>query len=104
MTGRQIGKAQLSINEQSAVLADIYVANITPKWFWLPPFYSKGINYRGKGVGTKLLLAVIEYCKHSGIKELSGVMHGEIELLAQWYRKNGFEISEQLEIHRQFST
>lgn len=89
-----IGKAHLTRNGDSAILADI----IIPKYERsLVPFLNwpkVTVDNRGKGYGTILLRRVLEYCREHGVSTLSGRMHGDIERLKRWYRKSGFEILE----------
>lgn len=102
--GEAIGRAEVVINHESAFLKDISVTRTTSGWCWFPPFYNRGVNYRGKGVGRALLASVFGYCIFLGVEELTGVMHGNLELLTHWYQKNGFEILEGRKIRRYFRT
>ncbi len=97
-----IGRAEVLINDEHAFLKDISVTKTEPGWSWFPPFRNQGMNFRGKGVGTALLTEVFGYCKNLGVQELSGVMRGDLEFLAYWYEKNGFEVLEDEKIRCSF--
>lgn len=99
-----IGRAEILIDDESAFLKDISVTKTEPGWSWFPPFHNQGLNYRGQGVGTALLAAVFNDCEYLGVQELSGVMRGDLEFLAYWYEKNGFEVLEDQKIRRYFSS
>lgn len=98
-----VGRAHLIINDDSAFLQDISVTELASGWAWFPPFHRRGVSYRGKGIGTRLLASVFESCKAAGVKELTGVMQGNLEFLTRWYSKNGFEILEDQKIRCYFS-
>lgn len=104
INNESIGRAELIINNEHAFLKDISVTQTESGWFWFPPFYKKGINYRGNGIGTSLLEKVFTHCESLGVKELTGVMRGDLELLTRWYQKHGFEVLEDQKICRYFST
>ena len=98
-----IGRAEVLINDEQAFLKDISVTKIEPGRSWFPPFYTQGANYRGKGVGSALMAEVFAHCESLDVKEITGVMQGDIEFLSQWYQKHGFEVLEEQRIRHVFA-
>jgi hypothetical protein len=91
--GEKVGHAHLSVNNNIATLADIVTNSFSVPYFSMLPFLRQKICYRNKGVGSKLLEKVIDLCKSSGISDLKGDMHGEIDRLESWYSLYGFTIT-----------
>ncbi len=98
--GQQLGKAYLAREGDQAKLIDIEVYRRSGRWAWWPPFYRRGINYRGRGVGTRLLATAIEVCEERGVRNLTGEMHGDIARLTRWYQRMGFQVGPGLAIQR----
>ncbi|HEV2695009.1 MAG TPA: GNAT family N-acetyltransferase [Verrucomicrobiae bacterium] len=53
-------------------------------------------NFRGQGIGKRLLMDVIKYAQTNGFKRIEGEMNGvnkdpDVDL-PRWYRKRGFEV------------
>ncbi len=93
-----IGTAKLSRDGSVAILADINIYSgtreISP---WLP-FIKVNRSYKGKGYGTLLLKQTIEYCKENNIKQIKGIVKGDMSILLPWYRKHGFSVNSKNEL------
>ncbi|MEY1270808.1 GNAT family N-acetyltransferase [Proteus mirabilis] len=50
------------------------------------------VEYQNLGIGSTLLKEIIIYCKKNGIKEISGIIKGNIEKLNNFYISHGFSI------------
>jgi GNAT superfamily N-acetyltransferase len=91
----------LAIDGAHARLVDVNVYRRKARWTWWPPDYYRGVDYRGIGVGTRLLETVIVICEEQGVIRLMGEMHGEIERLTTWYQRHGFEVGAGFAIQRE---
>jgi GNAT superfamily N-acetyltransferase len=89
----QIGIAKLTRNGAIAKLADIQITDIDVCWFELAPFIKRRLNYKGKGYGSRLLDAAIEYCTSQRIERLEGDIVGNLDFLIPWYERHGFRIN-----------
>jgi len=98
--GQRVGYAWLAIDGAHARLIDINVYRHKGWWSWWPPGYYRGVDYRGRGVGTRLLETAIAICEEQGVICLMGEMHGEIERLTTWYQQHGFQVGPGLAIQR----
>lgn len=60
--------------------------------------FEKRANFRGRGIGKKLLHEFVAYAKRAGAKSIYGsVVSGDIEAnadLLDWYHREGFTIRE----------
>jgi GNAT superfamily N-acetyltransferase len=96
-----VGMAKLSRDGDVATLADIVIEDrdlpIFPFWHWPKKRY----NHRGKGYGTKLLIASINFCRLHKISELKGEVAGDLEQLLPWYGRHGFEVYDDIKIRLQ---
>lgn len=58
----------------------------------------KTLNYRGQGIGTELLLTVLQYAREREMNEIHGqIVQLDLDRnpdLPNWYRKHGFSVSE----------
>ena len=88
----QIGIAKLTRNGTIAKLADIQITDIEIYWFALVPFIKKRLSYKGKGYGSQLLNAVVEYCTSQKIERLEGDVVGNLDFLIPWYKRHGFRV------------
>ena len=52
-------------------------------------------NYRGQGLGTKLLEEILAHLRGRGIATIEGVMKGDTARLARWFRAAGFHVNEE---------
>lgn len=98
--GQRVGYAWLAIEGDQAKLVDIHLYRRDSRWHWWPPFYYRGVNYRGRGVGSRLLSSAIEICEGRGVQSLTGEMHGDITRLTRWYQGMGFQVGPGLAIVR----
>ena len=97
LNGLPVGHAKLSLRDNTAELADIYIyssaPNSSPIIRWLSPkLFTR--NFRGKGIGSLLLNAVCDHLRCSGTKRIVGTMSGDLNRLAHWYRKAGFAVDQ----------
>jgi dTDP-4-amino-4,6-dideoxy-D-galactose acyltransferase len=56
-------------------------------------------NFRGKGIGSKLIIAAIEYFKKAGCKSIEVVTQGLNKAACALYEKNGFSIKSQFSLY-----
>lgn len=102
----RIGYANCMIGDTVMRLEDIHITEDMPvKECWLAGMVRrlaklkpKTVNYRGRGIGTGVLLAVIQYAREHGMDEVKGQI-GHLDwkdnpALPNWYRKHGFSVSE----------
>lgn len=94
---RTVGCAKLLLHDKVAELADIQISDNAPNPSRLlqllsPKLFAK--NFRGKGIGSLFLNAVCDHLRCSGIKRIEGTMSGDIDRLARWYGKAGFEVDQ----------
>ncbi|WP_422473671.1 GNAT family N-acetyltransferase [Endozoicomonas sp. ALB032] len=89
--GERLGHAHLTVEQNIATLADIYVRAEVVEKLWIPLLKRK-VCCRNQGIGSKLLGQVKELCQASGIKIVSGQMVGDVGRLKKWYTKHGFEV------------
>lgn len=90
-----IAKALLTLDEQEATLCDILVRNDI-----LMPFCSNGlflwlrrkVDFRNRGVGTKLLQFVCDTLRERGFNRITGKAVGKLDRLIPWYECNGFTV------------
>ena len=90
--GQRVGYAWLVIDGCHARLIDVNVYQRKGRWSWWPPFYYRRVDYRGRGIGTRLLETIIEVCEVRGMSSLLGEMHGDIARLTHWYQRHGFQV------------
>ena len=108
----RIGYANCFIMNTTILLQDIHISDDVPvREFRVVNFIQglarrkpKTLNYRGRGIGTGLLLAVLQYARERGMHEVRGRL-GPLDWkrnpnLPNWYRKHGFSVSESGEISR----
>ena len=99
--GYPAGYARIAINGDRAELADVQVYCRPGHWSRWPPFYYRSVNYRERGIGTRLLDKVLDICQAQGVSWLEGKMHGDVDQLTRWYGRHGFRIGPGNEIHRE---
>lgn len=101
-----IGEARcIRESPETFYLGDIAIANdviASPANWWdsllrkIPGYQPQSVSYRGKGLGSTLLQALIEQARTAGGQTLYGtVFRQDCENnpnLLQWYQKHGFEI------------
>lgn len=95
--GVQVGYARCIVENGHVELADIKVNGRLERnkflIMLLRPFRRfMAKNYQSRGIGSKLLKEVIAYSREIGAASIHGSLVGHKELLAQWYRRYGFEI------------
>ena len=47
---------------------------------------------QNRGYGTKVLQSLIKICSQLGVESMTGELHGHIEKLEHFYKKNGFVV------------
>ena len=92
-----VGYAKLSLRANIANLEDIHISSNAPNSsallrLFFPKLFTR--NFRGKGIGSLFLNAVCDHLRCSGIKRIEGTMSGDIDRLARWYGKAGFEVDQ----------
>lgn len=60
-------------------------------------------EYRGMGIGKKLLQAMLDICRSRGMKELALDVHKQNEAAQKFYQKNGFTIDLNLPAKYEYS-
>ena len=93
-----IGKAILSREKNEAELSDIIVYQPKIKIVSFLPIYRK-LNYRRKGIGSKLLEKTIQLCIDHKIDIIRGKAMGDYEIILPWYKKHGFSINKSNELY-----
>ena len=88
-----IGDVKLSRNGAVVKIADIQVVDIKLPIFPFFLFIKKRLSYKGKGYGSQLLDATIEYCKSQNVERIEGMVAGDMDFLVSWYKRHGFKIS-----------
>lgn len=101
--GIKIGKVFISIANGSAELIDVVIEHEVvvrySEWRKLLGLVKKK-NFRGRGLGTRLLQVAITELKLRGAQEVRGEMVGDVRRLTGWYRTMGFtQISGSNRIH-----
>lgn len=106
----RVGYANCIIDGTIMSLNDIHISEAVPfrecslvnralQFVRLKP---RVVNFRRRGVGTQLLLAVLQYAREHAIHEVKGRIVRDDQIhnpgLANWYRKHGFSVSESSEI------
>lgn len=98
--GAYVGYANLIRDGSIATLADICIYDhLRPVFNFLPVFKIRK-NYRGKGIGSALLKAVVEFCKKHNVSEIHGEAKGDLPLLIPWYKRHGFSVGASNKIYR----
>jgi GNAT superfamily N-acetyltransferase len=86
-------RADFAIEGSVAELLDIRhisLANSIRRWLGLRR------DYRGRGLGTKLLTASLAELKSHGIRRVYGRIEGtHVERLKRWYRREGFQVDDE---------
>jgi len=90
--GYKAGWIHVKIIQNTAVINDIVVREEFSHRFSLLPFFKKRISFRKCGFGSCLLKKAIERCRDLEMVMVTGIMHGDQELLTRWYTKNGFQV------------
>ena len=95
-------------------LSDIQISEtVRVRQSWLVTFVRqvarakpKTVDYRGRGIGTGLLLAILQYAREIGITEIEGQISAldwsRNPRLPEWYRKHGFSVSDSGKISLRF--
>jgi GNAT superfamily N-acetyltransferase len=52
-------------------------------------------NYRGQGLGTKLLNEILANLRGRGVATMEGVIPGDSARLARWFRAAGFNVNDE---------
>ena len=99
INGKKAGHLHICRSEDVAEIADIVVSEYKTYRFNLLPVFKKTVSFRNQGVGTALLKEAIELCRKSHIKVIKGNIVGDTDRLIKWYRKNNFEVNDNLEIN-----
>lgn len=87
-----VGYVKLIRRNNAVTIADIYIYDHSRCIFQFLPWFKVGTNFRRRGLGSKLLVNVIEFCRNNGVQEIEGTAIGDINFLIPWYRKHGFSI------------
>jgi len=110
----QIGYAKCIIQGECMLLQDIHISeavevregfviNLIRQLVTRKP---KTVNYRGQGIGTSLLLALLQYARDRGLHEVQGYLGPHDwkrnPALPDWYREHGFSVSESGKISFKF--
>jgi ribosomal protein S18 acetylase RimI-like enzyme len=92
-----VGKAIVTINENTAHLANIKIQDRVPTgatWFERLLGKSRFRSYQNQGFGTQLLSELLVRLQKRGVIKLEGHMSGDLPRLTTWYRSLGFEVNE----------
>jgi GNAT superfamily N-acetyltransferase len=92
--GRVVGHAHIKLHDTTAVLVDIVVVESLPNRNPLLAFLGFRTHLRNRGIGSILLEQLCIRLALLGIREISGVMEGDVDRLAKWYGRNGFAIDQ----------
>jgi GNAT superfamily N-acetyltransferase len=93
--GRIIANASLLVRAGTATLESISVSDGLPMG---PHFWRAWVGwpctatFRGRGIGTQLLQAIIRDMQRRGVQRLEAIRSRETDALSQWFREMGFEM------------
>lgn len=101
--GTPVGLSKCVCHGRLLFLGDIRIDDsVRPRWpEWLSilcylPLRRSPRNYQWRGLGTALLLFIIQNARQSGIKRIEGNLFakdlGNNPRLPDWYRRHGFDV------------